>query len=116
MAKTYEQLQREIERLQALADKARRKEASEVIERIRQAIEHYGLTAEDLGLAPAKRRAAAKKRGRARAARKAGAKPVAEVRYRNEAGLTWVGRGKRPQWLRDALAAGHTLEEFKVTS
>jgi DNA-binding protein H-NS len=26
-----------------------------------------------------------------------------------------VGRGKRPQWLRDALAAGKKIEEFAVT-
>jgi DNA-binding protein H-NS len=27
---------------------------------------------------------------------------------------TWSGRGKRPKWLAKALAAGHTLEEFKI--
>jgi len=113
MAKTYEQLQRQIERLQAEADKLRRKEAAEVIERIRQAIDHYGLTAADLGLGPGRARAAAKKRGRP-AAGKARGKPARVVRFRNEAGQTWGGIGKRPQWLRDAIAAGRKLEDFKV--
>jgi DNA-binding protein H-NS len=36
------------------------------------------------------------------------------VKFRNEAGATWVGRGKRPQWLRDALAAGKQLSDFAV--
>ncbi|MCA0241985.1 MAG: H-NS histone family protein [Proteobacteria bacterium] len=111
--KSYEQIQRQIEALQAAADKLRRKEVDEVIGRIRQAIDHYGLTAADLGLGRAapvvrKKKAAA---GRAKAAPKAS--PVA---YRNEAGQTWAGRGKRPQWLRDALEAGHTLDEFRVNA
>ena len=29
-------------------------------------------------------------------------------------GNTWVGMGKRPQWLRDALATGKSLEDFLV--
>ena len=27
---------------------------------------------------------------------------------------TWSGRGKRPQWIHDALAAGKSLDEFAV--
>ena len=42
------------------------------------------------------------------------AKGPAVVRYRDENGNTWVGRGKRPQWLRDALTAGKKLEELAV--
>lgn len=112
MAKSYEQIQRQIEALQAEAEKLRRKEVDEVIGRIRQAIDHYGLTAADLGLgraAPAPRKA--KAAGRRKAAPKAAATAAA---YRNEAGQTWAGRGKRPQWLRDALEAGHSLDEFRV--
>jgi DNA-binding protein H-NS len=36
------------------------------------------------------------------------------VKYRNEDGAGWGGRGKRPQWLRDALAAGKQLSDFEV--
>ena len=59
--------------------------------------------------ATAKADGPAKKRGR-----KAATKPAAEAKFRNEAGQTWGGRGKRPQWLRDALAAGKTLADFAV--
>lgn len=116
MAKTYEQLQRQIATLQAEAEKLRRKELDEVIGRIREAITFYGITADDLGLA-AKPAARAKPGPRAKPGRKAGkaAKATkAAVLYRNEQGQTWGGRGKRPQWLRDALAGGRTLEEFRV--
>lgn len=116
MTKSYAQLVKQIEALKADAEKVRRKEIEGVVGRIREAIGVYGLTAADLGFtsavksAKAKTAAPAKKRGR-----KAGAlKAVAEVKYRNEDGGTWGGRGKRPQWLRDALAAGKTLADFAV--
>ena len=112
MTKSYAQILKHIEVLQADAEKARRKEVEGVIGRIRTAIDAYKLTAEDLGFgtkAKGARKAAPKKR----AGRKA-AKTVAVVKFRNEAGGTWVGRGKRPQWLRDALNAGKTLADFAV--
>jgi len=109
MAKTYEQVMRQIDDLKAEAEKLRRKEVDGVIARIRDAVKHYGLTAEDLGLARAPKVAAS--RG-PKTRRKA--KTPAVVKFRNESGGTWGGRGKRPQWLRDALAAGKTLDDFKV--
>jgi DNA-binding protein H-NS len=39
---------------------------------------------------------------------------VPQVKYRDGEGNTWVGRGPRPQWLRDALANGKTLADFAV--
>ncbi len=113
MTKTYAQIVKQIESLKDEADKLRRKEVEGVIGRIREAITVYGLTAADLGLGTAKapkavKAPAAKKRGRK------AAKGAAVAKYRNEAGQTWVGRGKRPQWLRDALAGGKTLADFAV--
>ena len=104
---------KQIELLKADAEKARRKEVQGVVGRIREAIDAYGLTAEDLGFSvkskSAGKAAPAKKRGA-----KAKAKPAAVVKFRNDSGGTWGGLGKRPQWLRDALAAGKTLDDFKV--
>jgi DNA-binding protein H-NS len=108
MTRTYAQVMKQIEGLQAQADKLRQKEIEGVVARIREAIEHYRLTAADLGLdggskkaQPLRKRAAAKK-------------SAAVPKYRDELGRTWGGRGKRPQWLRDALAAGKTLQDFEV--
>lgn len=34
--------------------------------------------------------------------------------YADTNGNTWAGRGKRPQWLREALEAGRSLDEFST--
>jgi DNA-binding protein H-NS len=113
MTKSYSQIVKQIESLQAEAEKLRKSEVDGVVKRIREAITHYGLTAGDLGLGTA----AAKKGGTA-AKKKPGPKAKAKkekvVKFRNEQGQTWGGLGKRPQWLRDALAAGKTLNDFLV--
>jgi len=114
MTKSYAQIIKQIEVLKADAEKMRRKEVEGVVGRIREAITVYGLTASDLGFAPKAKGPAtdgvpAKKRGR-----KAAAKPVAVVKFRNDSGGTWGGRGKRPQWLRDAINSGKSLADFAV--
>jgi DNA-binding protein H-NS len=116
MAKTYEQVQKQIDQLKKEAEKLRSKELEGVIGRIKEAVAAYGLTANDLGLNGAHR----PKRGKAVAkAAKHGAtksKSARSVKYRDDAGNTWVGRGPRPQWLRDALASGKELKDFAVGS
>jgi DNA-binding protein H-NS len=42
------------------------------------------------------------------------AKKAIVVKFRNDAGGTWGGMGKRPDWLRAALAAGKQLSDFAV--
>jgi DNA-binding protein H-NS len=127
MNKTYQQIQKQISALQAEAEKMRKKEAGDVVAKIRAAIQAYGLTAADLGLGLGPRampgpKAAApagtaadkpiKRRRRRGAAKKVVAPKV--VKFRNDSGGTWGGRGKRPQWLRDALAGGKQLSDFLV--
>jgi DNA-binding protein H-NS len=36
------------------------------------------------------------------------------VKYRDESGNTWAGRGAQPVWLREKLKAGAKLEDFAV--
>lgn len=119
MTKTYLQVLKQIEGLKAQAEKLRRAEVDGVVSRIREAIEHYGLTAADLGLsgggstAP---KAAGKKPGRkpGRPKKAAGKPSKVAPKFRDENGNTWAGRGKRPIWLRDALASGKKLEDFAI--
>ena len=113
MTKTYAQLQKQIEALSREAEQLKRKEVDGVIARIKEAIAAYGLTAGDLGLTGKRvpKVSPAKKASKKPAARSNGA---AVVRFRDGAGNTWVGRGPRPQWLRDALAGGKKLEDFAV--
>lgn len=114
MAKTLSQLQQEISRLQKQADALKTKEAGAVIARIKEAIAHYGLTAADLGLvgksgrkpkAAKPPRATRKTKGPKKASR-------LPIKYRDEAGNTWNGHGRRPGWFLAALAAGKTPEQL----
>ena len=57
------------------------------------------------GAGPAPSASRGKRRGR---------KAARAVKYRDAAGNTWGGMGKRPQWLRDALASGKQLGDFLV--
>lgn len=116
--KTYAGIQAQIARLQKEAEAVRSAEISDVVARIKEAIAHYGLTAADLGLTPRRGRkpgtvaaAPAAVRGRRRGAAK---KPRAAVKFRDAAGNTWSGRGKRPRWFVEALASGRTPEELLV--
>jgi len=94
----YSELKAQIARLQAQAEDARRAEVAEVIAMIRERIEEYGLSAEDLGFATAARRG--------RPPKKAPLPP----RYRDpKTGATWSGRGKPPKWI-----AGKNRERFEI--
>lgn len=108
MAQSYLQLQRQIESLQRQAEKLKAQEVAGVVERIKVAIAHYGLTAEQLGLGEGK----TAPRKVARSLAKASAKNASTPKYADGQGNVWSGRGPRPHWLRDALAAGKSLESF----
>ena len=116
MTKTYAQVMKQIDDLSRLAERLKRKEIDGVIARIKEAIDAYGLTAADLGLGArigrppgAKTKGAKTKAGKAA---KGVGKPV--IRFKDDAGNTWLGRGPRPLWIKDALAAGKTLGDFTV--
>lgn len=116
MAKTLTQLNAQIAKLQKEVEAVKAREAVGVIERIKEAIAHYGLTAADLGFSgrgtesvKAAGNAIAKKKRK-----KAAKKPAGVIRYRDEAGNTWTGHGKRPRWYLAALESGKTPEDLEV--
>jgi DNA-binding protein H-NS len=39
-----------------------------------------------------------------------------EARYRNAHGDTWNGEGEMPQWLKQAISAGQSIEHFELSS
>lgn len=120
--KTLADIDAEIARLQRERDALRATEVKEVVGRIKEAISHYGLTAEDLGLAPKRRGKSAtaavdSKPAKTRATKgaKAGAKkPPSPPKYSNGVDKTWSGHGKRPGWFVDAIAAGKTAEDMLI--
>lgn len=107
MAKTYADLQKQIATLQKAAEAARQKEIASVVERIRADIEAWGLTAADLGFGSATRAAAGRKR------RGKGGK-AGDAAYQDGQGNTWSGRGRRPRWVTEALAAGKSLDDLRA--
>jgi DNA-binding protein H-NS len=108
MAQTYLQLQRQIETLQRQAEKLKTQEVAGVVERIKVAIAHYGLTAEQLGFGAG----ATKPHKLEKSGPTSSPKASSAAKYADGQGNVWSGRGPRPHWLRDALAAGKSLESF----
>ena len=107
VSKSLAQIRKEIEALQRQAEVLKQKEAKDVIARIKEAIAHYGLTAADLGLAGNSRA-----RGPDAGSVRGGVKTDSKVKYRDEAGNTWSGHGRRPKWFIDAVANGKTPEQL----
>jgi len=109
MAKSYSDYQKEIESLQKAAESLRKKEVAGVIDRIKTAIETYKLSARDLGFGSG----AVKPAPKGKKVRRSG-KSTRAAAYRDDAGNTWSGRGRRPGWLNTALAAGKRLEDLRA--
>lgn len=108
---SLQSIERKIEQLQAEADALKTKDKKTVIQRINEAIRHYGIEAADLTFTSRKiRRPEA--RSRVTEASQRARKP-AIVKYRDGEN-TWAGRGKRPTWLNERLKSGARLEDFAV--
>ena len=107
---TYLELKQQAERLLAQAEEMREKEIADTISDIKEKIRLYGLTPEDLGLAGGR----SGPRSVPRAPR--GSKPAAApAKYRGPNGESWSGgRGRKPQWVVQALKEGRSLDEFAV--
>lgn len=107
MTQTYAQIQKQIAQLQKTADALREKEVSGVVSRIKEAIVHYGLTAQQLGFGGTASKAEA-------SIGKASKRRPRAAKYSDGNGNAWGGMGKRPQWLRDALDAGRCVTIWRV--
>lgn len=116
MAKNLDSLLKQIAQLQKQADALRSREKAEVIERIKKAIAHYAITPDELfGAAGGVRRQGSTGVKSGRKARTAMAsKPVGVAKYTDGAGRTWSGVGKRPNWFKEALAAGKQAEDLLI--
>lgn len=121
MAKTFVQVQRQIEQLQKQADQLRKKEADGVLARIQEAISVYGFSADDFDFSGESKRASTPRKAAAKRGPKAGAKsrvkakaPASAAKYKDDQGHSWGGRGPRPAWFKAALAAGKTPEELSA--
>jgi len=118
MAKTIAQMTAEIEKLQRQIETTKSKEVQGVVDRIREAIDFYGLTPEQLFGKKTKGAAKAKpktpRRAKPKAAAPARAKVKLPAKYADGNGNEWTGRGSTPRWLQEAIAAGKAKDEFAV--
>lgn len=106
---TYIELQKQIAELQKQADALKTQEREGVIGRMKEAIDVYGITAADLGLA---RTQAVKTRGNTAGRKAVTGDSAGRAAYADLNGNTWGGRGPRPAWLKEAIAGGAKLEDF----
>ncbi|ACB35007.1 histone family protein nucleoid-structuring protein H-NS [Leptothrix cholodnii SP-6] len=123
MAKSLAQVNAQIAKLQREADALKAKEVAGVVSRIKEAIAIYSLTSADLfddavaAVKPAARQkrtvAAAPVVGK-KAPKAAAKKAESQIKYRDEAGHTWTGHGKRPNWFKAAIEAGKKPEDLAV--
>ena len=119
MARLQDLLAKKAQLDREIAD-TQRKEKSAAVAHVKTLMEQYGITAGDLGRRkpgrPAKAEtatAAAPAAGSKRRSKMAGKK--VPPKYRNKAtGDTWSGRGLKPRWLADAIAAGKKLSDFAI--
>lgn len=96
---TYKEIKNRIAKLEQEAEALRKAELIAVIAEIRAKMTEYGITSKDLGVIKNKTQK-----------RSGTANPI--PRYRNADGQTWSGRGRKPKWVIEALAAGKTLEDM----
>lgn len=102
---TYAELKAQGEALLAQAEALRKQEQANVIAEIKAKMKEFGLTVADLGFGasqPAKKKTAQEKTD-------------AQPKYRGPNGELWAGGlGRKPQWVRDVLAAGKSLDEYLI--
>ena len=102
---TYLELKAQAEKLLEKAEEQRKKEIEDVVADLKKKIEDYGITASDLGFTVATTR-------KARKTKTGTSNTVAK--YQNEKGETWSGMGRMPKWLKEAIDAGKTREDFEI--
>jgi DNA-binding protein H-NS len=99
---TYTELMAQAQALMTQAEQARKNELSSAIADIKAKMKQYGITVGDLGGATV-----AKKAGKS--------KSKAPAKYKGPNGELWAGGpGRKPEWVRAALAAGKNIESFRI--
>lgn len=89
------------------------------IKKVRALMKKLGVTVADLqGEVPSgagKRRGRPPKSAKAKGQRKSkGGRGKVAIKYRDEKGNTWTGRGKTPRWMVEAEKAGKSRDQFKI--
>lgn len=98
---TYSELMAQAQALMAQAEQARKEELASVIADIKEKMRKYNITSADLG---------ATGRGAGKSP-----KSKAEAKYKGPNGELWSGGpGRKPEWVREVLAKGESLDAYKI--
>jgi DNA-binding protein H-NS len=117
---TIEELEAAIREAASTLEQKRQQREDEIIAQVRALTAQIGKTPEELfgrraRLAP--RLAQSGEGGGGEGGGGDGGEGAAAPKYRHpgDPALTWSGRGKRPQWVAEALAGGKTLDDLAVS-
>jgi DNA-binding protein H-NS len=103
---SYVELKEQADALLRQAEEIRKQEIAQVVSGIRKTMADYGLTVEDIG---GRKATIGKRSGKSDAVDKV-------VLYRGPNGETWSGGpGRRPQWVKDVVASGGDIEQYRLT-
>lgn len=99
---TYSELMSQAQALLKQAEQRRKEELSSTIADIKAKMKALGITVADLGGVTT------------RSAGKA-SKSAAPAKYKGPNGELWAGGpGRKPQWVREVLAAGKSIEDYRI--
>lgn len=99
---TYSELMAQAQALMAQAEQARKAELANVIADIKAKMKEFDLSFADLGGSSVGRKASK-------------AKAASVAKFRGPNGELWSGGpGRKPDWVREALAAGKDIEAFRI--
>lgn len=109
----YTELQSQIAALQKRADAILFAERQAAIKTINELVASFAILRSEIGFAGA---STAGNHPQTNATRKPHPSAGRSVppRFRDAQGNSWSGRGMQPKWLREALAAGATLDSLRV--
>jgi DNA-binding protein H-NS len=96
---SYDDLMQQARALMEQAENARKAELAGVIGDIKAKMKEFGITTADLGAAQQKKVGGGEK----------------VVKYRGPSGELWAGgSGRKPQWVRDVIAKGGDVEQYRI--
>jgi len=100
---TYNELISQAQALMQQAEQVRKQEQANVISSLRATMKEHGITIEDLAGTSVRKSGGVKSRSKAPA------------KYRGPNGELWSGGpGRKPEWVKAALAAGQNLDSFRI--
>jgi DNA-binding protein H-NS len=99
----YAELVAQAQALMAQAEQVRKDELSNVVADIKAKMKQYGITVADLGGSGASGKRASK------------SKSSSEPKFKGPNGELWAGGpGRKPEWVRTILAAGKSIEDYRI--